>query len=690
LVPFCQEDQFAERFQVGKMASPGAQREASHCDQTRDATVDVSGTPSATKQTRCGRGGAAQIDSTIDPRSGVPACSRRPGRGFDQPSQPLKVTLAVIRFRPNLPLGSLSTVSAPESLRLCAAALLTMFLASPVLAQQGSTRNAPAATGQAQNAEAVAPEIRGVLKNSDRVLEGLRIALDLTNPQEQRQYDTLREFIEVFLFGVDTTKPVRMDVITGGDATRYRLFVPIQNFNEFYRLNLRPLGIPAQRYAQRPELYRLGGRPADAFTGFMIYDANRLGGYAVIAERNEDLPRVDGPEPVRAVQHLLNAGYDAALQLQNRPDGLERRNEFFASHREEVLDRLKRDADETASDFNLRRFAAGFQYDETQRYYAESQNLIVGLRVSQDPISGSVQLQLEPLPETSLAESVELVGQQPSRFAGIPRGEDAATTGRIHLPLDDFRQKNLLALSQRFRENEIEELTAARDATPQQREAGTQFLNGFFDRIDAGLEAGVIDGFVESTRVNGGLYTMVGGIVSPNAQEWVPLLELLPQTRRGSDVRTNVGEHEGVAFHELTLVQDAHPDFYELFGDGRLLVGTGEDAVYYAAGPDADQALRQAIDNAAQSGEANGTIVSFRGELLPLVRIVNRRLGTRGQVNYRQMAIAAFQEGEGQISAELSRKGQELAVQGELQFDRGVMRFIGKALSEFSRQNLAE
>jgi hypothetical protein len=548
-------------------------------------------------------------------------------------------------------------------------------------------QGAPQAAGLAQG---VAPEIRGVLSNSELVLDRLETALKLTTKEEFKQFATLKEYVEVFMVGVDRDKPVRLDVLTAEPETTYRLDVPVApgQFSQFWKENLVPLGIPVQGYAKKPGLYRLGGNAAAAFNGFMLYEQKQRGGYATIVEDAKFLPAANGPDPTQGVQDLLKTGYDAVLQLQNQPNGTKERHSHFASQRETVLGKLKRDTDESASDFNLRKFAAGVQFDETERLYAEAKDVFVGAQVLPKPAQAKGAFRIEALPGTSLEESVKLLGTKPSRFAGVPRGENTTATGRINFPLDEFRKKNLLSLSGKVRENELEEVDQEKDATAQEKDAGKQFLNGFFDLIDAGLKAGDIDGFVEMTKGDRNLYTVVGGLKSPDGSQWVPVLSLVPKIHAGPAFKENVGEHAGVTFHEMTVTKEQHPDFLELFGDGRLLIGTAKDTVWYAAGPGADEVLKQAIDQSAQAGEADPTFVSFRGELLPGLRILDRRLGTSGHDTFRNMANNAFNGGDGRATVELVRKGD--LVDGQLVLEQGILRLVGKALADFSKENLAE
>jgi hypothetical protein len=564
------------------------------------------------------------------------------------------------------------------------ALLASLALCRAAEAQEPQSQPAP-------NAEAAAPEIHGVLANSQRVFDRLQVALNLTTAAEQKQFKILKEYIEVFLPGVDPKKPVRMDILTGGEDTTYRLYVPVDDFKLFWKKNLDPLGIPVKSYRAQPGVYRLGGGKNDAFDGDMLHDPMQREGYAIIWERpagqkQAKLPPAEAQVPLTPVQDLLNAGYDAALRLRNKPEGVEVRHQHYAGNRDEILGKLKRDTEESVSDFNLRKFFAGIQFDESERLYAEAKEFVAGLTVSPKPEEAVGKLRLEPLPGTSLAGSVALIGQQPSRFAGVAVGEKAASTGRINFPLDPFRQKNALELVQKMRENRLEKLGAETGVTDEQREARKQMANLFVDLVSAGINAGVADGFLEMTKEESGVYTMTGGMKVPDGAAWIPLLELVPKTGRASEVKTNTGEQNGVALHELTLAKEEHASYFELFGDGRLLAATGPDTIWYAAGPKADETLKRAIEQAAQPGQPNPTFLSFRGELLPAVQVVDRRLGKKGQDKYRDMAIEAFQNGEGRLNATLTRNGD--AIDGEMSLDRGVLRAIGKGLADFSKENL--
>lgn len=557
--------------------------------------------------------------------------------------------------------------------------MMAFALATPAIAQE--------ATG---GADPSAPTIRGVLRNSNLVIERLETIMGLTNAEDQKQTDTLKEYVEIFLFGVDRAKPVRMDIFTVDATSTYRLDVPVAQgkFQEFWETNLVPLGIPVQQYAKRPELFRLGGSRNDAFTGYMLFQANQRGSYATIAEHATLLPAQSRDSREVELKNLLDLSYDAAMQLQNKPEGIEQRHQRFAADKEKVLAELKRRAEETEADFELRKFAAGLQYDETQRIYAETKNLVIGGALTADPATSKLAFNLEALPETPLAQSIELLGQAPSRFSGVAAPEDATSTGRVLFPLDDFRKEHFLAMSKRFRENELLHADTIPDATAEQKEATKTFLNALFDRFDAGVEAGVIDAFMDMTKNEEGIYTVVGGVVSPNANEWIAALELAPQLKNAPAFKASVSTVGDVAIHEITFQDDKNPEFAGLFGNRRLVIGTGGDTVWYAAGPNADAQLKAAIEASANVGQPSPTVMSFQGELLPAFRILDSRQGERGNPTLRSKAIDSFKDGDGQLRTEIVRDGNVL--NGTLEVDKGVIRLVGAMLAKISRENLAE
>ena len=62
-----------------------------------------------------------------------------------------------------------------------------------------------------------APKVSAVLHSADRLLEDLKLLSDLTTTTEKKQWDNISGIIETFLFGIDTKKPIGIEVLLGGE-----------------------------------------------------------------------------------------------------------------------------------------------------------------------------------------------------------------------------------------------------------------------------------------------------------------------------------------------------------------------------------------------------------------------------------------------------------------------------------------
>src|SRR4051812_31945847 len=60
-----------------------------------------------------------------------------------------------------------------------------------------------------------APSVSVMLNAPDEMMGHGEYLLKLTDPQEQKQWKVLRDYVEVFLLGVDMRMPARVEVVFG-------------------------------------------------------------------------------------------------------------------------------------------------------------------------------------------------------------------------------------------------------------------------------------------------------------------------------------------------------------------------------------------------------------------------------------------------------------------------------------------
>lgn len=533
------------------------------------------------------------------------------------------------------------------------------------------------------------------------LLEDLEYVLKLTNEKEQEQWDVIKEYFDdVFLMGIDRTKPVRVDVVFGDDGFRYLPSFPIvRNIGEF-RENLTSFEIENRRVRVKgaPQLpkskAKLYYRLSDAFEGYMMADPQTF--YASIAEKASDLP-FDFEDPRKDIKPLLEQGYDAAFEMVNPVDnpggGVEKRRKAFVHFRDETMTGMQQLEDESEEDFEIRKLFTQHQLDEAARFYAEGQHAVLGWRghfgKDDEQKVGRFELQLTALEGTSLDEEIRKLATTTSRFANVEKSEQPILSGRILFPLSEMRQKNFQEMADLLSSRTAKEIDASETRTDEQKAASKKVSELLFAMFQEGIKTGMLDGFVEAHKNESGHNTFVGGMKAANGESAREILELFPQTKEGRQVEMDAAEHGDVKIHKVTFAEGDLDDYRAFFGDDlTIFVGTATDTLWLAGGENSLTELKTAIDQAAQPGEpsADGTFLDFYAEMGPWIELLSKRRGDKGQTKLRKLALEAFKLGDDGLSVNLRQADGQ--VTGEMVVQPGILRFAGKLIADFSEENL--
>lgn len=161
-----------------------------------------------------------------------------------------------------------------------------------------------------------------------------------------------------------------------------------------------------------------------------------------------------------------------------------------------------------------------------------------------------------------------------------------------------------------------------------------------------------------------------------------------------------------LAIHRVTVPVVGEADFQNLFGqDGTLLVAGTSNAVYYAAGPGAEELLRQAVAESGEDPEKNdGTFIDVWAKLGPWLEYLKERrarreagedlsqltkeeqMARKERAEIRDLAIKAFSEGQDTIHMQL--KSQDKKVTGLTVFSEGILRFVGRVIGNVAETKL--
>ena len=181
---------------------------------------------------------------------------------------------------------------------------------------------------------------------------------------------------------------------------------------------------------------------------------------------------------------------------------------------------------------------------------------------------------------------------------------------------------------------------------------------------------------------------MVAGIRTVEGERLRAALAAVPNSTIATDVSLDSTKAGDVTIHQLTVPADLHADFAAMFGDSQtILVGTSADAAWCAAGPGAIDALKAAIASRTDSANAkvDPVFVDLAIKVGPWLKVLDNPLGSAEPSATRKMALKAFAQGKDTVELQLRREGTR--VLGRTTLGTGILRFFGKEMAEFSKEN---
>ncbi len=529
-------------------------------------------------------------------------------------------------------------------------------------------------------AQDAAPRVKITLKSANQVLADLKLLSDLTTKAEQKQWENIEAIIETFLFGIDPKKPIGVTVIFNGVEEEIGFALPISNFKEFVNDNLGGFDIDVRKIGT--SLYRLSERKKTL--AYMRYQKR----YATIDVKRTGVKAVFLSN--KATAALLAKNHSMAATIKNKAGGVAARRKSFGLIRKNLMAAVKIRKNETAEELALRKDVLDFQLGEAERFVAESESLALGFGLDPKTKQATLDIDLVALPNTELDKSIRGLGVTPSHFAGVPRDKVSILSLRVNHPLDTFRRASLqlvLAATQKAAQTEISRTPSVTDA---QKAASTKALNSLVAVVKTTLAKGLLDGFVQVRPAQGGANVLIAGIRTDQGKQIRDALVALPMSTVPTDIDLDTEEISGISIHVVTVPAKLKGDFAAIFGNEKtLLIGTSNNAAWCAAGPGALKALKDAITAQAKPApnkdKASPLVVDLAITVGPWIKALHRRMGTKGDVEDRKLAIKAFAQGQDTVTLQLRREGNRVV--GHTTLGTGILRFLGKKMAQFSKEN---
>lgn len=565
-------------------------------------------------------------------------------------------------------------------------------------------------------------KVAAALASADRLIEDAKyLVVDLA--KEQKAWDdAVYPNIEVWLFGVNQTLPVGVDVIFDADVgRRMQSYIPIANRRAFLMNNLNAIDITTRPVPGKKNLYELGG----VKEGYLRFTEEKPEPkYASMSLLQVELP-ADMADPQPKLNSLLEGGLDASARWSATSEQADKREKGFAKLKQNLLEAIKKRPEESAAAYELRRLTVEQQSDRITKFLINSAELKLDWICDPETKRFEGTSRLIGLPESDVAQGIAKIGTEKSLFAKVKPTESAVLTSRILLPLSEKNRADQAKFYQTWLAAWKEGIDDRKETSAEEKQARKDMADRVVKVLTDGLALGWIDSCGEMVASDGGLFTGVMGIRVKDSKDVISVLEVLPQVQAGWKVEMNVGTEVGVSLHKLDLKEKLPKSLKEYFGEsGLMMVGTGEGVMWVAAGPNAESAIKSAINTAAAEGgeEVPSDPLTITMKMHPVLKFLNavmkdedieivrslnqhqllqrradnkperedseRRVqrGALQNFNWQDPAIEALAAGNDEVEITIRKKDETLL--GSFKVREGMMRATGKIVAKFCSEVL--
>ena len=311
----------------------------------------------------------------------------------------------------------------------------------------------------------------------------------------------------------------------------------------------------------------------------------------------------------------------------------------------------------------------------------------INLRATASPIAG-----------TSMEATIAQYNGLTDAFAGLQRIQGSALSVRVNHPLDELRKKHLTETLTLTKADIEAGLTANKTRSDAEKEAFKKFTTGVLGVLEASVKSGHLNGVIESIPDAADHTTSVFVFVSPGAAELNQILPLLTDAGKGNTVQMNAEKVGDVDIHKIQIAEGFIDAFDKLFGSHEdLFVGVGSEKVWIASGKNGLETLKTTI-TAVGAAAPNPVVLKIEGNLLPWAKRIDSVAKKEKPVNLtadeEKLRRERARVRERALSALATEDDFSLVVTteagawvGELTSNTGLLRFVGKMMAAFAKEN---
>lgn len=490
-----------------------------------------------------------------------------------------------------------------------------LLAALAVVVLLGSRAVCPAQESTAQAQTEMKPVVTVALSGYDQILGDLRFI----SPQSAT---TLEESVKSFtdgrgLEGLDKARPWGFLVRTDGQQFFMHAFVPVSDLKKLLASLEPAIGKPEE----------LGGGVYEFETEDRVLYLKQAGDWAYLSMDRDALNNV--PEKPLEALGGLQKDYDLGVRVtvKNVPPIF--RQMMLAPLEMAGQQGLEKREDETDEQHELRTKVFRQSMQQLGTMLDELDTLVLGLKIDEKARIGALEYAMTAIEGTNLSKQMKQAEELKTGYSGFFMPDAALTLVTVaEIGEAEIEQaKTSLATAKVNALKELEE----QKLSDEERELAKKLVSELMDVFQKTVEGGKLDVAAAAKVSPESLTAAAGGrVVEPERiEEALKAMakQLAEDDPKHADaIKLNAEEFQGVRFHTVAVpleeLEEAEP-LKKLVGDSlNIVFGVGKESLYLAAGRDAADTLKQAIEKSKAEPAKAVPPMQLKLSLLPIVKTV--------------------------------------------------------------------
>lgn len=473
--------------------------------------------------------------------------------------------------------------------------------------------------------------------------------------------------------GVDSKRPAGVLVQTDGLNFQVYGMVPVTKLDDLLKLASRA-GITAEKQG---DVYAIEGPQQTIF-------AVEKNGWLVLGM---DKPSLAAAPADPAVLQQLAGSYDLAVKINIQSIPPMYRQIAVAMIQQGMQQGMQPSPDQTPEEFELQKRMAMQSLGQIQDALNEYDTITVGLKLDGSAGNLAMDVQMTVLPNSKAARLLQANADLTTALGGFARTDDTF----LLQVTEKYTPEYVDLMKQQF--EDYKKLIAAGlkkdgDLSAKERKLVLEIVDQVFVQLTTTMEKHGAD-----IAISGSMTALVGGMVldDPAVLE-TRVKELFEDAKQQNPelaelVKLDAEVYLGVRFHVLQLPNEAiaegSPEFAELLEgkDLQAVLGVGEHAIYLAAGADAVDDLKAALDISKERKPADSP-GRVRVALRPIMQFALAMSGSdsgdeRAQIE-ELLSVMSGDRDEIRIESKLIPNGSHVRIE----FGEDVLKLIGAAVQK--------